>query len=97
VLWRSARAKICAHGGDLAEAEALGRDAVALAEKTDLLNTHGDTLADYAEVLALVGRRDAAVAALEQAAGLFEKKGNITSLQRVRKSRSCLRKQECAQ
>ncbi len=84
VLWRSARAKICAQGGDLAGAEALGREAVALVEKTDLLNTHGDTLVDYAEVLALAGRRDEAAAALGRAAELFERKGNSTSLARVR-------------
>jgi tetratricopeptide (TPR) repeat protein len=86
VLWRSARAKIRAHGGGLAEAEALGRDAVALSEETDLLNTRGDTLADYAEVLALAGRRLDATAALERAAEHFERKGNTTSLERVRRS-----------
>jgi hypothetical protein len=85
VLWRSARAKIRAHGGSLAEAEALGRDAVALSEETDLLNTRGDTLADYAEVLSLAGRRLDATAALERAAEHFERKGNTTSLERVRR------------
>jgi predicted ATPase len=86
VLWRSARAKIRAHAGDLAGAEELGRDAVARANETDFLNTQGDTLADYAEVLALAGRPLDAVAALEQAAELFEQKGNTTSLERVRRS-----------
>jgi predicted ATPase/class 3 adenylate cyclase len=86
LLWRSARAKIRAHGADHAEAEALGRDAVALAEETDLLNTRGDTLADYAEVLSLAGRSLDATAALEQAGEHFERKGNITSLERVRRS-----------
>jgi len=86
VLWRSARAKIRAHdGSDLAEAEKLGREAVARAEETDLLNTRGDTLADYAEVLSLADRRLEALAALEQAAELFERKGNTTSLARVRR------------
>ena len=85
VLWRSARAKIRARSGDLVEAESLGRDAVALAEKTDLLNTRGDTLADYAEVLSLAERRADATAALEQAAALFEQKGNTTSLEQVRR------------
>jgi ATP/maltotriose-dependent transcriptional regulator MalT len=86
VLWRSARAKIRAHAGDLAEAEELGRDAVARANETDFLNTQGNTRADSAEVLALAGRPLDAVAALEQAAELFEQKGNTTSLERVRRS-----------
>jgi hypothetical protein len=68
----------------------LGREAVALAEETDLLNTRGDTLADYAEVLSLAGRRVEATAALEQAAEHFERKGNTTSLERVRRSASKL-------
>jgi len=84
VLWRTARAKIRARRGEPAQAEALGRDAVAIAEGTDLLNTRGDTLADLAEVLALAGRPAEAVAVLEQAAEIFERKGNRASLERVR-------------
>jgi predicted ATPase/class 3 adenylate cyclase len=84
VLWRTARAKIRAHRGELAEAEALGREAVDIAERTDLLNTRGDTLADLGEVLVLAGRPGEAVAVLEQAAELFERKGNRASLERVR-------------
>ena len=84
VLWRSARAKIRARRGELDEAEALAREAVALAERTDLLNTHGDTLADLAEVIALAGRPAEAVAVYEQAAEIFERKGNLASLERVR-------------
>src|SRR5262249_27560621 len=52
--------------------------------KTDLLNIIGDTLADYAEVLALAGRDVAATAALDRAAEVFERKGNMSSLERVR-------------
>ena len=85
VLWRSARAKIRAHSGELAEALAIGGHAVALAEETDLLNIRGDTLADYAEVLALDGRHDDAAAALALAAEHFERKGNTTSLDQVRR------------
>jgi len=84
VLWRSGRAKIRARRGELEEAEALARDAVALADKTDLLNTQGDTLADLAEVLALAGRPAEAASVLQQAAEVFERKGNIASLARVR-------------
>jgi len=84
VLWRSARAKIRARRGELAEAESLAREAVAVADRTDLLNTRGDTLADLGEVIALAGRPAEAAAAFEQAAEIFERKGNRASLERVR-------------
>ena len=83
VLWRSARAKMRARRGDLSEAEALAREAVALAERTDLLNTHGDTLADLGEVLVLAGRPDEAAAIFAQAAEILERKGNRASLERI--------------
>ena len=84
VLWRSARAKIHARRGELAEAETLAREAVALADRTDMLNTQGDTLANLGEVLSLANRPDEAVSVLEQAASCFEKKGNSVSLEQVR-------------
>jgi tetratricopeptide (TPR) repeat protein len=84
VLWRSARAKIRARRGEHGEAEGLAREAVAVAERTDLLNTRGDTLADLGEVLARAGRPDEAAAVFEQAAEVFEQKGNRASLERVR-------------
>jgi predicted ATPase/class 3 adenylate cyclase len=90
VLWRSARAKVRAARGELAEAEALAREAVGVAERTDLLNTHGDTLVDLGDVIALAGRRAEAAALLEQAAEIFERKGNSASLARVRRSVSAL-------
>src|SRR4051794_6644641 len=84
VVWRTARAKILARRGELERAEALAREAVAFAEPTDLLVTRADALADLAEVLALAGRRDESLAALRDAAGLYERKGDVTSLARAR-------------
>ena len=84
LLWRSARAKIRARRGELAEAEALAREAVELAERTDMLNTQGDTFDALAEVLALAGRPAEAATALELAAERFERKGNTVSLAGVR-------------
>ena len=84
VLWRSARAKIKARRGQVEEAHALAREAVGIAETTDLLNTQGDAFSDLAEVLALAGRPEEAVPALEQAAFCYERKGNRTSLDRAR-------------
>src|SRR4051812_7383770 len=83
-LWRTARAKILARRGELERAEALAREAVAFAEPTDLLGTRADALVDLAEVLALAGRRDESLAALRDAAGLYERKGDVTSLARAR-------------
>ena len=57
-----------------------------MAERTDLLNTHGDTLADLGEVLALAGRPDEAAAVFAEAAEIFERKGNRASLERVRRA-----------
>ena len=84
VLWRSARAKIRSRQGELEEAEALAREAVAVAERTDLLNTHGDTLADLGDVVARADRSAEAAAVFEQAAEIFGRKGNLASLERVR-------------
>ncbi|HUK93948.1 MAG TPA: adenylate/guanylate cyclase domain-containing protein [Gaiellaceae bacterium] len=85
VLWRSTRAKVEAERGNCEEAEALAREAVGIAEATDLLNTQGDALSDLAEVLSLAGRRDEAVKAFTDAAARFEKKGNRVSFERVRR------------
>jgi predicted ATPase len=85
VLWRSARAKVLARRGEADEAEAAAREAVAIAERTDLLNTQADALLDLAEVLALAGRAEEAKAAAREAAGRFERKGNLPSLARARR------------
>ena len=50
-----------------------------------MLNTRGDTLADLAEVLSLAGRRAEAAAVLDEAAEHFQRKGNLVSLERVRR------------
>ena len=83
VLWRTARAKVRARRGDLAEAEALAGKAVAVVEATDLLNTRGDTLADHAEIVALAGRPEEAAAIYGRASEVLEQKGNRASLDRV--------------
>ncbi|MDQ2910267.1 MAG: adenylate/guanylate cyclase domain-containing protein [Actinomycetota bacterium] len=84
VLWRAARAKVRAQRGDAEGAETLAREAVRLAEGTDLLNTQGDALLDLATVLTAGGRREEALAAAEGAAKRYEQKGNRPSLERAR-------------
>jgi predicted ATPase/class 3 adenylate cyclase len=85
VLWRTARAKVQAQRGDAEAAETLAREAVELAEGTELLNTQGDALVDLATVLTATGRREEALVAAEAAAERYEQKGNRPSLERARR------------
>jgi len=82
ILWHQARGKVLARRGELHVGERLAREAVALAEETDMLNAHADALIDLAEVLALAGQD--ARAELEQALALYERKGNLVMAERTR-------------
>ena len=84
VLWRAVRAKILAHQGEHEAAETLARDAARLAEATDEIETRGDTLFDLAEVLELARRPDEAVLSAQEALRLYEQKGVVPSIRRVR-------------
>ena len=79
VAWRVTRAKVLAGRGRVEEAEALAREAVGIAEKTDWLNLHADALMSLGEVLRLAGNPGEARAAIAEAAGLYEQKGNLVS------------------
>lgn len=82
ILWRQVRGKVLARRGDLQEGERLAREAVALADETDMLNAHGDALTDLAEVLALAGQD--ARGELDRALALDERKGNLVMAERTR-------------
>jgi tetratricopeptide (TPR) repeat protein len=84
VISQGLLARILAARGQLAEAEELSRAAVALAARTDFLNQHGDALLELAVVLAEAGRTTEARAAVDQALGLYERKGNLVSAARAR-------------
>ena len=75
------QAKLAARSGDGGEEAA--RTAVELAASTDALNLHADALANLAETLTLLGQESGAVAAAEEAARLYERKGNIAALARL--------------
>jgi tetratricopeptide (TPR) repeat protein len=75
VLWRSTRAKVLARRGALAEAEALAREAVELAESSDFHIAHADALMDLAEVLELAGDADGATASADEGRRYFAAKG----------------------
>jgi ATP/maltotriose-dependent transcriptional regulator MalT len=84
VLWRSTRAKVLARRGEAEPAEAAAREAVEIADRSDLLNTQADARLDLAEVLTAAGRVGEARAAAAEAARLYERKGNRPSLARAR-------------
>jgi hypothetical protein len=69
--------------GRVETAEALAREAVALAEQTDLVNFHADALADLAHVVELAERPAEARAILDDALDLYEQKGNVVSASRI--------------
>ena len=84
IVWRGVRARIVVEDGDGEVAERLAREAVALADQTDRLNSHGDALVDLATVLrkarGAADERDA----LEAALALYEQKENLVAAARVR-------------
>jgi ATP/maltotriose-dependent transcriptional regulator MalT len=85
VVWRGAQAKVLARRERFAEAEALGREAVALVEPTDLVTHHADALLDLATVLRLAGSTAEADTAMEAGCALHERKGNVAATERVKR------------
>jgi class 3 adenylate cyclase/tetratricopeptide (TPR) repeat protein len=83
MLWRQVRAKVLAARGAPAEAEKLAREAIVIGEQTDLVDARGDSYADLAEVLALGGKTDDAVQALEHALANYTRKGNLVGIKRA--------------
>ncbi|HET7044630.1 MAG TPA: AAA family ATPase, partial [Gaiellaceae bacterium] len=83
-LWRQVRARLLADRGELEAAERLAREAVALADRTDALDSVAAAYADLGEVLALAGRTDEAAAALGGALERYERKENLVMAERTR-------------
>jgi tetratricopeptide (TPR) repeat protein len=76
VLWRSARASILAHRGDLIEAEALASGAVELVDSAESPSAKADALVEFAAVLKIAGKLDEARAAMNEALRLYDLKEN---------------------
>lgn len=81
---RGARAKALARLGQGDSALALAREAVEAVGRTDLLNLRADALVDLAEVLEITGEPEQAVQVGEDALDLYERKGNVVSVQRTK-------------
>jgi Tetratricopeptide repeat len=75
---------VLARRGELDEAERVGREAVAIASATDVLELRAQALADLGEVLRLARRPDESAAALNEAIALYEEKGNVVEIGRLR-------------
>ena len=84
ILWRTARAQVLAHRGQLESAEALALEAVAFADDSDFLDSHADALMVLADVRAQAGRTKEAIADAGRALELYEQKGNVISAERSR-------------
>ena len=84
MLWRQARARVHALRGQPAEAERLAREAISLIETTDDAIFQPDAWVTLGEVLALGGKSREAEAALEEALGRYERKGNLVMADRTR-------------
>ena len=84
MLWRGVQARVMARRGQLEDAEALGREAVALAEQTDFLVYRGDALVDLAYILQDAGRAQEAAVAAAAGLELHQQKGNLVTAAKIR-------------
>ena len=88
VLAATAEARLQAHVGDVAAAEAAARTAVEAASGTDAIVLHADALALLADVLEVAGRLGEAEAAQQAALALYERKGHRVALERLAEARA---------
>ena len=86
-LWRGARGMLLARRGDVGAGEALAREAVALALRTDRSDTQTDALMDLAEVLRIGGRADEAIPIVEDALRRYELKEVVPAAAQARAAR----------
>jgi DNA-binding SARP family transcriptional activator len=89
-LWRAVLAKVLAHKGAVDDAQALARDAVAFAERTDAVNQRGYVWLSLAEVLRIAGASEEASTCAASAVDLFTRKGNVISSAHANELRATL-------
>jgi class 3 adenylate cyclase/tetratricopeptide (TPR) repeat protein len=78
--WRGVRAKLIAKEGRFDEAEKVGREAVELIRQSDDPVGQANALMDLAAVLRAADRHDDATSAATVALSLYERKGNVVSV-----------------
>jgi DNA-binding SARP family transcriptional activator len=88
--WRIAEARLLARRGSAAESESLARAAVDLSASTDMLNRSGRSLLALAEALLRRGDDEEATEVIDEAIGMFERKGNVVSADTARTLRGNL-------
>ena len=86
IAWRAVRARILAGQDRVGEAEDLARQAVGLAERTDLSSDRGDAILDLAEVLRTSARLEEAEALVRRGLSLYERKGNVAAARLLQQS-----------
>jgi class 3 adenylate cyclase/tetratricopeptide (TPR) repeat protein len=91
MLWREAQARVHALRGEPEEAERLAREAVSLIAGTDDAMFQPDAWVTLGEVFAQGGKTDEAEAAIEEALGRYERKGNLVMTDRIRQRLAELR------
>jgi predicted ATPase/class 3 adenylate cyclase len=79
IRWRRVRARVLARRVEIQAAEALAREALAIAETTDFINERADALIDLSHVLEVSSQPDEAVAATSKALDLYQVKGNVVA------------------
>ncbi|HEU4978268.1 MAG TPA: hypothetical protein VFT42_05195, partial [Solirubrobacteraceae bacterium] len=84
IVWRGTRAKLLARRGELADAEALAREALASAGESDWLNLQAGAHLELADVLRQAGRSAEADALTDEARVLYERKGNLAGAAKAR-------------
>jgi class 3 adenylate cyclase/tetratricopeptide (TPR) repeat protein len=84
VILLRARSRITAGAGEHDRAEDMARAAVELAGTTDWLELRADALIDLAQLLDAAGRSDDAGECVRHAIDLYERKGIVASVTRVR-------------
>ena len=84
IAWRTVRAQLLARGGAHDSARRIAEEAVAIAERTDLLVDHGDACLALATVLSAAGQTAGAWAAAEKAVSLYELKGATALAEKAR-------------
>jgi tetratricopeptide (TPR) repeat protein len=82
-LWRCARARVLAEGGELEAADELSAAAEELASPTEFPDLQAAALLARARVLSLQGKDEEARMRLERARGLYEQKGNVVAARRT--------------